>query len=1058
MIAETAVRFNPFPGLRSFEPEEEHLFFGRERQIDDLLARLRRTRFLAVVGTSGSGKSSLVRSGLIPALHGGFMTKAGSSWRVAVFRPGDDPVGNLAAALATPEVLGCDPEIADLHRTLIDTTLHRSARGLAEAVRLARIPEGDNVLLLVDQFEEIFRFKRNPRIKDSHEEAVAFIRLLLEAAHQEETPVYVVLTMRSDFIGNCTELPGLAETVNDGQFLVPRMTREERRAAITGPVAVGGAAISPRLVLRLLNDVGDDPDQLPILQHALMRTWDRWEADHAGDEPLDLRHFEAAGTLREALSLHAEEAWGGLATERERALAAVLFKAVTERGPDNRGVRRPIRLAEVAELAGAGLAETVAVVDRFRLPGRSFLMPPFGVRLEPDTVLDISHESLMRIWDRLVSWVDEEGRSAELYLKLSKAALQYQEGSGGLWRDPELQLALNWREETRPSAAWAERYDPAYERAMLFLEYSKKERDLAIERREHERRGQLRRARWLAVVLGSAALVILVFGLYALVLQIRAKAAQIRAEAAFREAREQKQVAQSKEQEARREKENAEHQKEKADQSRRVAVEQQQKAEQAGRVAVEQKQKADAETLRAEAEQRATLVQKQRAESALSEAEKAKLATEAQRSVAIKEKERAEVLRGQAETSAAETSRLAGLQTARALALQSTRLQQPDQRQLAALLAVAAYRLHVRSGGAPEDAAQYSALHQALVQLEPARDVVLRQHKDAVRALAVTPDGTSLASGGDDGAVQLFDLRRPAAAPRTLATFPEAVRALAVDPAGRRLAAGTLDGTIRLWDLRNAGSPPRDLPRQDAAVNALAAAGSRLVSASADGKVKLWNAESGTAAATLLDGHPHRLTAAALAAGGGTLAVGSAGGGVLLWDLRQPTASLRTLGDGRDVRAVALSPDGRLLAAGTASGLILLWDFGGAAPSPLPELTGHTAAVTSLAFGSQPGALASASLDGSVRLWNVAHREMEPLALRDHGGWVWAVALSPDGGSVLSGGADRTVRVRWTRTAPHAEALCARITRNLTRDEWARYLPTGTTYEPPCSNRPTEGR
>src|ERR1044071_7819278 len=98
--------FSPFPGLRSFEPDEEHLFFGREQQIDDLLRRLRHGRFLAVVGASGSGKSSLVRSGLIPALYSGYMATAGSSWRVALMRPGADPIGNLAAALDEPAVIG----------------------------------------------------------------------------------------------------------------------------------------------------------------------------------------------------------------------------------------------------------------------------------------------------------------------------------------------------------------------------------------------------------------------------------------------------------------------------------------------------------------------------------------------------------------------------------------------------------------------------------------------------------------------------------------------------------------------------------------------------------------------------------------------------------------------------------------------------------------------------------------------------------------------------------------------------------------------------------------
>src|SRR5215472_978128 len=143
---------NPFPGLRPFEPDEDYLFFGREKEIDDLLRRLRFCRFLAIVGTSGSGKSSLVRSGLIPSLYSGFMVKAGSSWRVATMRPGEDPIRHLAEALDESHVLGTDGQLASTNRVLLEATLRRGARGLVESLRQARIPAEDNLLVVVDQF------------------------------------------------------------------------------------------------------------------------------------------------------------------------------------------------------------------------------------------------------------------------------------------------------------------------------------------------------------------------------------------------------------------------------------------------------------------------------------------------------------------------------------------------------------------------------------------------------------------------------------------------------------------------------------------------------------------------------------------------------------------------------------------------------------------------------------------------------------------------------------------------------------------------------------------
>src|SRR6478752_2947372 len=204
---------NPFPGLRPFEPDEDHLFFGREREIDELLRKLRTSRFVAVVGTSGSGKSSLVRSGLMPSLEGGFMAGAGSTWRVALMRPGDAPIRNLARALDAPDILGVEGELASTNSVLIEATLRRSGVGLVQAVRQARIPQGENILVLVDQFEELFRYRRSRQIQDSRDEAIAFVRLLMDAASQQEVPIYVVITMRSDFIGDCMDYRGLPESV-----------------------------------------------------------------------------------------------------------------------------------------------------------------------------------------------------------------------------------------------------------------------------------------------------------------------------------------------------------------------------------------------------------------------------------------------------------------------------------------------------------------------------------------------------------------------------------------------------------------------------------------------------------------------------------------------------------------------------------------------------------------------------------------------------------------------------------------------------------------------------
>lgn len=495
-MIESKVIKNPFPGLRPFETDEYRLFFGREGQSDALLARLQRTRFLAVVGTSGSGKSSLIRAGLMPALRGGMMAGTGSGWRIAVMRPGGDPIGNLAAELVKKDVLseagaGLPESEAE---AVIDATLRGGSLGIVDVARQGRLGEHEKLLIVVDQFEELFRF-RAAQENTNADEAAAFVKLLLEAAQQRDLSIYVVLTMRSDFLGDCAQFQGLPEAINDGQYLIPRMTRDERRFAVTGPVGVTRGKISEPLVNRLLNDVGDNPDQLPILQHALMRTWEHWQRHRRNGEPIGMEHYEAIGTMSDALSRHADEAFNELPDERTRTIAQKLFKALTERGSDNREIRRPSRMDALCDIAGASMQEMSAIIDIFRGGGRSFLMPPAGVPLRPDTVVDISHESLIRNWQRLKEWVNEEAQSARTYRRVAETAVLHREGREGLMQDPALQIAIDWQRESKPNAAWAERYHPEFDAAMAYLDQSTRARDAAVAEREHQRTAELERER-----------------------------------------------------------------------------------------------------------------------------------------------------------------------------------------------------------------------------------------------------------------------------------------------------------------------------------------------------------------------------------------------------------------------------------------------------------------------------------------------------------------------------------------------------------------------------------
>lgn len=458
----------PYPGLRPFNRDEADIFFGREAHVDAMVDRLAKHRLIVVTGNSGSGKSSLVRAGLLTALETGLLATAGPTWRFAITTPREHPMTELAVALLRIQVTEPPPDDIALRRA----ELERWPLSLVEEFRRRPLNDGANLLIVIDQFEELFRYQD----LSGREEAEAFAALLLASAGQRHVPIYIVLTMRSDFLGRCAEFTGLAEAVSDAQYLCPRLTREQITEAIEGPAKVFGGAVEELLVARLINDMGTDPDQLPLMQHALMRLWNGAQAQDPARPVLRLSDYIAAEGLKGSLSHHADEIFSEVAQSAlgRGGIARRMFCLLVD-GEGESAVRRPARLTEIMALADCSLAEITAIADAFRGVGRSFLNPGPDRALAPDTALDISHECLIRQWRVLQEWLKAEAAASEQYREIERRARFW--AAGGPLLDPiDLDLALAWRDREHPNAVWAKRYGDDFELAMRFVDESRRYR------------------------------------------------------------------------------------------------------------------------------------------------------------------------------------------------------------------------------------------------------------------------------------------------------------------------------------------------------------------------------------------------------------------------------------------------------------------------------------------------------------------------------------------------------------------------------------------------------
>lgn len=394
----------PYIGLRAFEREETHLFFGRETQTDTLIDKLQVHHFLGVIGASGCGKSSLVKAGLISGLESCYMRQAGDNWIIADSRPSDHPYQCLAIALLEDlqfasawQKFSGEDEPQRL-QSLLQASLQRGSRSLR--VLLDELQQGEflskdaQLLILVDQFEEIFLF-----CQKNENEAAAFIALLLETLKQANC--YIVITMQSDYLGDAAEFAGLPEIINQSLFLTPRLNREQLTDAISLPAQMYGGKVELDLISQLINEANNEHDQLPMLQHVLAHLWKQ-----SGNHVLTLVEYQKHNSLRNSINSTAELAYRELNKEQQN-IAEKVFKFLVSFDNKKQNRHFPVDIEEVAKLTGTPIEEIVIIVDVFCKMDRNFVTITHS-SLRTNTAIEISHECLIRHWDRLQQWLQQK--------------------------------------------------------------------------------------------------------------------------------------------------------------------------------------------------------------------------------------------------------------------------------------------------------------------------------------------------------------------------------------------------------------------------------------------------------------------------------------------------------------------------------------------------------------------------------------------------------------------------------------------------------------------------
>ena len=1012
----------PYRGLLPFGEADAEVFYGRERLAAELAVKLAARAasggLVVVTGASGSGKSSLLRAGLLPILARGQQVPGSDEWLRIVMTPTKDPLTELAARLAAvggPDALAVRDGLArhpdQAHLAIRSAMLAAAAR--REASPSASGDGGVRQVLIVDQFEQVFTL--NP---DVGGEAVrqAFITALCSAAANPvgpglKPPALVVIAVRGDFWDRCAAVPELVSALQDGQFVVGPMTESELRVAITGPAEASGLRIDPALTDTILGDLrvagADRPaGVLPLLSQAMALTWEHREGDR-----LTSHGYAQAGGVSHAVQTGADRVYETLSAGQQ-ALARDVLRSMTIASRDGTLARRPVSREDLyTGLPDAARSDIDAVLDAFTDERLAVL--------DGDTA-QLSHDVLLRDWPRLRGWLEEDQASWILYSQLADTAVAWHDSHDDpsfLYRGTQLaalqQAVVRWSTNSARSPV-----------------LTGTQRDFLQGSERATVRSSRRRRIAFAVL---ALLTVLAVAASGVALHQRAAAVRQRDQAIYNQV-----------------------------------------------IAEALQYGTSNTTLAAQLTLAAYRIQPaQDLASRLLNTENTPLSSplgtgaEGVNQVAFS-------VAGHTLASGnyGGTIRLwdvadpahprplgrpliGGTGTVETLAFS------PDGHMLASSDDDGTVRLwdvadpaHSRPLGQPLTAStgiMYSVAFapgghtlasssaDGKVQLwgitDPAHPRPLGRPLTggtAVLAVAFSPDGHTLAGSDSDGAIRLWDVADPAhprPLGRPLAGGAAAVYSVAFSAAGRTLASGSLDGTVRLWDVADPAHPRPLGPPLTGGTAVVAVAfsldGHTLASGSSDGTVRLWDVADPAHPRPLaepLTGSTATVASVAFSPDGHTLASGSLDGTIRLWSLPQTVLTSRA---GVTTSAVAFSPDGHTLASGSSGGTVRLWDVAVPAhPRPLAEPLTGGATVVAVAFSPGGQTLASGSADGTVRLWDVADpAHPRPLAEPLTGGAaVVAVAFSPDGHTLASSSVDGTVRLWDVADPAHPRPLGRSLT------------------------------